>query len=390
MPEVSSEDIVKAAASAGIINPALGHGRPGRGGVMPEAAGSGGAGPGGRGVESEEKRQQRLARNRESARKSRRQKKERLEMLAAQKERLQDRLEVERRRCIGAMEEGLRQNRAEGIASGLGDTKALEYVVRESGPKCPARSATANFQHTTLQTQMLPNYREFILWLSTQQPSFLYAGKEERAKVRIYFIFFLSDTHTSQVAASPFHLRFTSPQDATAKKTTSSKQIGEELFGGGKGKTSGKGKKSADEVDLSATTDDPRRFWPMLCYDMSISVDQEERIAQLQNNMYHSSTLPAGRQEVATAKSMVRSLKHGILYQGHSSAHRSEVALLDILTPEQSARYLQWAAANKDRCERILKNKVGGRAAMTAAEEGPMNLDMLSQRLNAALHFRES
>jgi len=191
MPEVSSEDIVKAAAAAGIINPALGHGRPGRNGVMPEPVGSGGVGPGGRGVESDEKRQQRLARNRESARKSRRQKKERLELLAAQKGRLQDRLEVERRRCIAAMEGGLRQNRAEGVAVGLGDEKqslaqTLEFLVRESGPKCPARSATANFQHTTLQTQMLPNYREFLLWLSTQPPSFLYAGKEEWAKVRIF------------------------------------------------------------------------------------------------------------------------------------------------------------------------------------------------------------
>lgn len=202
-------------------------------------------------------------------------------------------------------------------------------------------------------------------------------------------IYFVQHLRISQVAAVPHPFSFTLttfPQDATAKKTTSSKQIGEELFGGGKGK----GKKSVDEVDLSATTNDPRRFWPMLCYDMSISVDQEERIAQLQNNnMYHSSTLPAGRQEVATAKSMARSLKHGILYQGHSSAHRSEVALLDILTPEQSARYLQWTAANKDRCERILRNKVGGRP-VAAAEEGPMNLDMLSQRLKAALHFGES
>ena len=92
---------------------------------------------------------------------------------------------------IAAMEGGLRQNRAEGIAVGLGDEKqslaqTLEFLVRESGPKCPARSATANFQHTTLQTQMLPNYREFLLWLSTQPPSFLYAGKEEWAKVRIF------------------------------------------------------------------------------------------------------------------------------------------------------------------------------------------------------------
>ena len=380
-PEVSNEDIVKAAAAAGIINPALGHGRPGRGGVMsmasPDTTGSSADGSGGRVVETEEKRQQRLARNRESARKSRRQKKERLQTLAAQVSKLHDELEIERRRCIGAMESGLRQGRADIIAGSAeyrptntaedGDEKrplalALEYVLKGMGPKCQARSATANFQHNALQSQMLPNYREFILWLSTQHPSFLYTAKEERNN-----------------------------NDENVKKTSSSKQIGEELFGGGKPKKSGK-KYSDDDspkVDLSAKSDDARRFWPMFCYDMSISVDQEERICQLQNSMFHSETLPGGRQEVSTAKAITRSLKHGILYQGHSSAHRSERALLDILTPEQSARYLQWYAANKDRCSRIISSKVKNADASADALE-PTSLDALSLRLNDALHFRES
>lgn len=378
-PEVSNEDIVKAAAAAGIINPALGHGRPGRGGIMsaasPDTTGSSAGGGGGRVIETEEKRQQRLARNRESARKSRRQKKERLQTLAAQVSKLHDELEVERRRCVDAMESGLRQGRADVIAgsakyrptnsteeSGTKDplAQALDYVVRDTGPKCQARSATANFQYNTLQSQMLPNYREFILWLSTQHPSFLYTAKEERNN-----------------------------NDENVKKTSSSKQIGEELFGGGKVKG---GKKSNDDdsskVDLSAKADDARRFWPMFCYDMSISVDQEERIGQLQNSMFHSATLPAGRKEVSTAKVITRSLKNGILYGGHSSAHRIEGALLDILTPEQSARYLQWYAANKDRCDRIIKSKVKSNGASTDALE-PKSLDALSQRLNDALHFRE-
>ena len=376
-PEVSNEDIVKAAAAAGIINPALGHGRPGRGGVMsvasPDAVGGAAAGNSGRIVETEEKRQQRLARNRESARKSRRQKKERLQMLAAQVSKLHDEVEIERRRCIGGMESGLRQVRADVIAGTAeyrrlnstsddnGDDRkplaqALGYITKDIGPKCPTRSATANFQHSTLQTQMLPNYREFILWLSTQHPSFLYTAKEERNS------------------------------DENAKKTSSSKQIGEELFGEGKPKKGGK--KSSDDdsskADLSAKANDARRFWPMFCYDLSISVDQEERIAQLQNSMFHSATLPAGRQEVSTAKSITRSLKHGVLYNSHSSAHRSEAALLDILTPEQSARYLQWFAANKDRCDQIIRSKAKNNEVSTDAA----SLDALSQRLNDALHFR--
>ena len=342
--------------------------------ASPDTAGSSAGGGGGRVMETEEKRQQRLARNRESARKSRRQKKERLQTLAAQVSKLQDELEVERHRCIGAMESGLRQGRADVIAgsakyrpsnsteeSGAKDplAQALEYVIRDIGPKCQARSATANFQHNTLQSQMLPNYREFILWLSTQHPSFLYTAKEERNN-----------------------------NDENARKTSSSKQIGEELFGGGKFKS---GKKSSDndssKADLSAKADDVRRFWPMFCYDMSISVDQEERICQLQNSMFHSATLPGGRQEASTAKAITRSLKHGVLYAGHSSAHRSEGALLDILTPEQSARYLQWYAANKDRCDRITRSKVKNAEASADALE-PTSLDALSHRLNDALHFR--
>ena len=381
-PEVSNEDIVKAAAAAGIINPALGHGRPGRGGVMsmasPDRIGSSAANGGGRVVETEEKRQQRLARNRESARKSRRQKKERLQTLAAQVSKLQDELEVERRRCIGAMEGGLRQARADVIAGSAEYRpnvsaeedgaknpleQALDYVVRDVGPKCQARSATANFQHNTLQSQMIPNYREFILWLSTQHPSFLYTAKEER----------------------------NNNNDENVRKTSSSKQIGEEIFGSGNPKKSGKKKSSDDDsskADLSAKTDDVRRFWPMFCYDMSISVDQEERIGQLQNSMFHSATLPVGRQEVSTAKAITRSLKNSIFYSGHSSAHRSEGALLDILTPEQSARYLQWYAANKDRCDRIIKSKITN-AEASADELEPTSLDALSQRLNHALDFRE-
>jgi len=174
-------------------------------------------------------------------------------------------------------------------------------------------------------------------------------------------------------------------QDDTVKKTSSSKQIGEELFGGGKSSKKS-GKKAANDssdVDLSSKADDAQRFWPMFCYDLSISVDQEERIGQLQNSMFHSKTLPDGRKDVCTAKSITRSLKNGILYQGHASAHRSEAALLNILTPEQSARYLQWIAANKDRCDRIIRNKVKSRGTASEAT----SLDMLGQRLDDVLHF---
>jgi hypothetical protein len=51
---------------------------------------------------------------------------------------------------------------------------------------------------------------------------------------------------------------------------------------------------------------------------------------------------------------MVNNLKNGVLYQCHSAGHRSEAALLQVLTPAQTGRYLAWHRENKSRCVNLL------------------------------------
>ena len=173
----------------------------------------------------------------------------------------------------------------------------------------------------------------------------------------------------------------------------SSKQIGEEIFtehknDSNKGETKGGAGKGGA---LSASADDAAKLWPLFCYDMSVSVDQEERISNLHKSMNKSSTLPADRKKAFTAKSMSRSLKHGVLYRGHIAAHRQESALLDVLTPEQSARYLKWFRANKDRCEKVLGTKGKEVISTTSAgsEMKDMPLDELCEQLNNALRLSQ-
>lgn len=179
LPRVSSTDIVKAAAAAGIINPKLAQGHRGA--------------SGGSQVETAEKRAKRLARNRESARKSRRMKKELLQTLGAKVNDLHDELDAERRKCIDKMEHGMSRSRGEAIDSldlhmeGNNDPDVLKesvgFIVKDGGPNCPSRKAIANYQYDTLHAQLLPSYRQFLLWFSAQNPSFLTVGKDERAKV---------------------------------------------------------------------------------------------------------------------------------------------------------------------------------------------------------------
>lgn len=67
----------------------------------------------------------------------------------------------------------------------------------------------------------------------------------------------------------------------------SSKQIGDELTNGWKTeKSDGKKNSKAEKPDLAERSNptsralDAPRVWPLLCFELSISVDQEERLLQ--------------------------------------------------------------------------------------------------------------
>jgi len=168
----------------------------------------------------------------------------------------------------------------------------------------------------------------------------------------------------------------------------SSKQVGEECFTTQKQKLK---KEGTIRTIPQSLADDAGQMWPLFCYDMSISVDQEDKIAQLCKTCYDSDSLPSDRNETATANSVSRSLKHGVLYHGHASAHRHQTALLEVLTQEQSARFLRWFEANKDRCEHILgsetRRKEGSKfdTGNICADMKEASLDVLCQQLKDAL-----
>ena len=71
--------------------------------------------------------------------------------------------------------------------------------------------------------------------------------------------------------------------------------------------------------------------------------------------MRGDTTIPQNRGKVSVAMTMVSSLQNGVLYQSHSAAHRNIVGLLQILTPDQALRFLQWFVLNKSRCVKLFR-----------------------------------
>ncbi len=215
--------------------------------------------------ETEEKRAKRLERNRESARKSRRRKKERLSNLEEKVNKLYAKIEKERRVQINsmdtawkvfAMEEVLELKRLLESSINNGDDDEKEKLRKGllrlliSDIEQSTRKEIVEFQYNTLSQHLMPRYQKFFLWTILQEPAYFMSGKEEHAK------------------------REFSKKITTGK--ISSKQLGEEISNG----KSGRKKKSEEPVHCGIG--ESERFWPLVCFELSISVEQEERFLETQ------------------------------------------------------------------------------------------------------------
>uniref|UniRef100_A0A6U3RW20 BZIP domain-containing protein n=1 Tax=Ditylum brightwellii TaxID=49249 RepID=A0A6U3RW20_9STRA len=310
--------------------------------------------------ESEERRQRRLARNRESARLSRRRKKEHLANLGDRVEKLHNQIESVRRERMERMEMSLKKNRRDGIrqllnvkkddqtSSATTNDRAMELmnklalILRETAPNCPVRKASIHFQYNTLKQTLLPQYYKYLLWLTTRQPDYFLAGKESRPK-----------------------------NTAKSSGRVSSKQIGEELtttFKTSKETPPNKHAKSKSSSVptgiLSCRSDQASKLWPLFCYELSVSVDQEERFLLAHKRAQEKENFANDRAQIEVAATLTSNLKTGMLFQSDMATHRSETCLFQILTPTQVCGFLRWFANNRERCRNV------ARVLVTEKKEG--------------------
>mmetsp|Transcript_25962 Transcript_25962/g.28704 ORF Transcript_25962/g.28704 Transcript_25962/m.28704 type:complete len:572 (+) Transcript_25962:91-1806(+) len=276
-------------------------------------------------TKAKERKACRLARNRELARQSRRRKKEQLANLSGQVNQLCSNLDQERRRLFSELEpklQELRQKKIEKLGRAKDDSQRLELIrdiLNQLATNCTIRKETASFQYDSLKQLLLPKYQIFILWLTLQYEGFYTAGKHERAITE------------------------------GVNNRLSSKQIGEELTN----KWKNNSMDISDEINtlttLTAQADDPLRLWPLFSFDMSISVDQEERFLHFHKRAQETPELEKDRCELSNATKLITTMKKGILSHSRSTHERSERLLGHILEPEQSAKFLKWYQMNSHR-----------------------------------------
>ena len=352
--------------------------------------------------ETEEKRAKRLERNRESARKSRRRKKERLTNLEGKVNKLYSKIEKERRIQIHSLETAWKSLDSEELlelkklveANALdkeGETKLQTSLAKfcMSEIEQSTRKEIVEFQYNTLIQHLLPRYQKFFLWTILQKQSYFLSGKEEHAK------------------------REFSKKITTGK--ISSKQLGEEISNGGK-----KRRKKGDQEQQNASVSESEKFWPLVCFELSISVEQEERFLEVQGR-YVSEYYTSGRtgtfhgndsrfvyfmftrsqkseslqrdiNQIVAASRLASSAKECILYQIYLAAYRKRKVYNSILTPRQAILYQEWLLSNKDRLRTLASERRKKQMAIPSgamdAQDGDRDGDRILEELRR--HLEES
>lgn len=195
-----------------------------------------------------EKRQRRLARNRESARNSRRRKKELLNSLAQKVQKLQRQLDTEITSQIQSMETGiseLKSSLLQQYSKGANaDKESLCLMIRSTSPNCSIRRDVILHQYNCLRQGFLSTQNHCSVWLVMKNSQFFTDGCRASQKM------------------------VESKGNKTGTSRPNSKQVGEDIM---KSENTG-------ETPVSSSSEDSPRMWPLLCHELTMTMDQEEKI----------------------------------------------------------------------------------------------------------------
>jgi len=283
-----------------------------------------------------EKRQRRLARNRESARQSRRRKKEHMANLGNKVKKLQSQLEIEIRSKIRSMEPALAKSRWSAIekwieqekVSANSDVEAneLTFVLRTNGPNCPLRRAVMVHQLNLLRQAFLSTHNHYSLWLMMQSESF----------------FMKASANRQQKEGPPLANKGTK-----TSTRANSKQVGEDIFN----------KEKKSERGITSDARDENRMWPLFCHEISLTMEQEDRITTAREQAKSTHNLHDKMEQIKMATSATNNFRDASLCLSHFSSNHNESLLLGILTPSQTSSFLAWFKKNKGRCRSVLSQR---------------------------------
>mmetsp|Transcript_1639 Transcript_1639/g.1980 ORF Transcript_1639/g.1980 Transcript_1639/m.1980 type:complete len:481 (+) Transcript_1639:202-1644(+) len=296
--------------------------------------------------DAEDKRLRRLARNRESARQSRRRKKEHLELLEEKVAQLTNELDQLRRQYMEQADQSLQEQRLNSLAnlSSLIEAEnsnddSVQRQIRQRlmemealyGINSEEQQRITDYHYKHLFSLILPTYSKYFVWMLNQG---------ER---------FFDDLGTD-------------------------------------GKNGDK--RSADYGNRRQNGG--KSVWRSFSNELHLTQDQQEKLKS-DFKQQHAEGPKMERQKLSNCINILEQLRTKLFIRSKVVETHSR-ALYDILTPEQTVKYLLWAEENRDRISQCNLGDLIIRASSPSAKgEGMMRKEMnpVDARLQAAAKVLE-
>ena len=133
-------------------------------------------------------------------------------------------------------------------------------------------------------------------------------------------------------------------------------------------------------------------MWPLLCNEVGLSYDQEERVRSVQRTLVQTPETWLDR-HTSAASGLVMQSTHDCMQALYHSVEQRERVVMGVLTDSQRLMLLQWAATNKERLSR-LKGREGYKAndgfSLSSMNHDAANLYIINHRLQKALNMLPS
>lgn len=98
-------------------------------------------------------------------------------------------------------------------------------------------------------------------------------------------------------------------------------------------------------------------MWPLVCNEIGLSYDQEERVRTFQRNLLQAPESWLERHSARAADLAMTSV-HDSTQALNLRLGQRERSLLSILTPAQKVKFLSWAEKNREKLDSVMKAKV--------------------------------
>jgi len=283
------------------------------------------------------RRQKRLERNRESARLSRRRRKQYLEVLEDRVTQLSIEMDQGRREHAAKAIETILEKRRQIIWNNpVSDSLSkLDVALSRTSSEL---SVLSTFYMQQLKSFSLPAHSKFVLWLTLQGDTYFRGGR-------------------------------------AASERLSAARIGERMLMSGN-----------DKVPPAGS------MWPLVCNEVGLSYDQEERVRNFQRNLLQTPETWLERHSAKASRLVMQSFHDGLntVAQGIRQRERST---LKGLTADQRLKFAMWAEQNADRIkakiqarrQEAAKAKEGEKYKLSNSHHVAANLYILTDRLQKVI-----